>query len=444
MSPDRFRAAAFAAALMLLGGCAGARTSAPATVPSPRLAPATWDTNSSPDSIAAWALRGCRGAGAGKQACFEGALISAIKPAGVDKAMAALERVVAQDADVARDTHVYAHGIGIAAYTDAATVSQTFAKCTPAFQSGCYHGVIQAYFADPGAGGVTPERLNALCADYRSPQGRWLQFQCAHGAGHGLMAIHGHHLIRALEACDILKDMAERSACWGGAFMENVVNATRPHHTATTQLAAGGHAGHGQPAGAEHAGHGQAAAGHDHGAMQHEPFKALDPEEPLYPCTVVAEQHRNSCYLMQTSAILAANRGDFAAAGRQCERAPEQHQRACFVSLGRDAASYSRGDNARAVELCGQSPEARIPWCVIGTVKNRIDVTADPKDGLAFCRIVPGEAAKRTCYRAIGEQTTALFAALPERERACAAAEAAFVEECRSGAQLARRESTGK
>lgn len=441
MSHNHFRAAALAAALTLLAGCAGARTPAPAAAP--RLAPASWDSTSSPDSIAAWALRGCGRAGAAaKEACFEEALISTIKPAGVDKAMAALERIVAADDDVARDTHVYAHGIGIAAYTGAATVAQTFAKCTPAFQSGCYHGVVQAYFADAGAGGATPERLNALCADYRSPQGRWLQFQCAHGAGHGLMAIHGHHLIRALEACDILKDVAERSACWGGAFMENVVNATRPHHTATTQLAAGGHAGHGQAAGGGHAGHGQ--AGHDHGAMQHEPFKALDPAEPLYPCTVVAERHQGSCYLMQTSAILTANRGDFAEAGRQCERVPEQHQRACFVSLGRDAAAYSRGDNARAVELCGRSPENRIPWCVIGTVKNRIDVTADPKDGLAFCRVVTGEAAKRTCYRAIGEQTSALFAAHPERERACAAAEAAFVEECRSGAQLARRESTGR
>jgi hypothetical protein len=442
MSHNRLRAAAVAAALTLLAGCAGSRTSNPAQAAAPRLAPMTWDRTSSPDSIAAWALRGCGRAGAAKQACFEEALISTIKPAGVDKAMAALERVVAADQDVARDTHVYAHGIGIAAYTDAATVSQTFAKCTPAFQSGCYHGVIQAYFADAGTGGVSAERLNALCADYRSPAGRWLQFQCAHGAGHGLMAIHGHHLIRALEACDVLTDMPERSACWGGAFMENVVNATRPHHTATTQLAGGGHAGHGQPAGGHN--HGQAAAGHDHGTMKHEPFKALDPQEPLYPCTIVADHHKGSCYLMQTSAILVANRADFAETARQCERAPEQYKRACFVSLGRDAAAYSRGDDARAVELCGRSPEARIPWCVIGTVKNRIDVTADPKDGLAFCRVVPGEAAKRTCYRAIGEQTSALYAAHPDRERACAAAEAPFVEECRSGAQLARRESTGK
>ena len=441
MYADRLRAAALAAALTLAAGCGGAaRPSAPSPEPETRLAPATWDRAASPDSIAAWAYAGCRRA-ARKQECYEQALVAALKPAGVDKAMAALDRISAADPDVARQGHVYAHGIGIAAYTGSATVAETFAKCTPAYQSGCYHGVIQAYFADAGAGGAAPERLNALCAPYRNPQSSWVQFQCGHGAGHGLMAVHGQHLIRALEGCDLFKDARERSACWGGAFMENIVNATAPHHTATTQLGAKDeHAGHGAPAQGEHAGHAQPAAGHEHAGhtMQHEAFKALDDDEPLYPCTVVAQQHRPSCYAMQTSAILFRNKGDFAAAAEQCGRAPEQYQRVCFSSLGRDAAAYAPTDDARAIELCGKVPEGKLPWCVIGTAKNRIDVTADPRDGLKFCVAVPGDDAKRTCYRAVGEQLNALALAPPERERTCSSVEAPFVEECRSGALLPR------
>jgi hypothetical protein len=451
MFADRLRAATLAAALTLAAGCGGAaRSSAPAE-PQSRLAPATWDVASSPDSIAAWALRGCRRA-AKKQECYEQALVSTLKPAGVDKAMAALDRISAADTDVARQGHVFAHGIGIAAYSGSATVGETFAKCTPAYQSGCYHGVIQAYFADAGSAGATPERLNALCADYRNPQSSWILFQCAHGAGHGLMAVHGQHLLRALDACDLLKDSRERSACWGGAFMENIVNATHPHHTATTQLGAkDAHAGHapaakdthaGHAAGqGEHAGHAQPAGHGEHAghAMQHEPFKALDDAEPLYPCTIVAEQHRSSCYAMQTSAILIRNGSDFAAAAAQCERVPEEHLRTCFTSLGRDAAGHSLGDNARAIELCGKVPEGRLPWCVIGTAKNRIDVTADARDGLKFCLAVPGADAKRTCYRAVGEQTNALALTPADRERTCAAAESPYVEECRSGALLPRQ-----
>ena len=423
------------ATLILVAGCATAR---PAATPPAELAPATWTATSSPDSIAAWAVNGCRAARE-KQACYEKALVAAMRPAGVDRAMAALDRIAAADAEVVRHGHVLAHGLGISAYEGAATVGQTFSKCTPAYQSGCYHGVIQAYFADAGSAGATAERLNALCADYRAPSARWIRFHCAHGAGHGLMAVHGQHLLRALEGCDLLSNAMERDACWGGAFMENIVNATNPHHTSTTQLAGGaGHHGHAPPA--AHDAHSQ-SSGHDHGATRHEAFKALDPDEPLYPCTVVAEHHRTSCYTMQTSAILVHNRGDFADAARQCTRAPEQHRRACFISLGRDAAAYSRGNDARAIELCGKAPEADLPWCIVGATKNRVDVTANPADGLALCRAVPGAAAKSACYRAVGEQIYALFALPADRERACAAAESAFVAPCRAGANLPVRDS---
>ncbi|CAA9334427.1 MAG: hypothetical protein AVDCRST_MAG68-2687 [uncultured Gemmatimonadetes bacterium] len=423
--------AALAGALLLAAGCGGpARTAGPAPHPTARLAPATWTRASSPDSIAAWALRGCRDTGAGKQACYEHALVSSIAPAGVDRVMAALDRLSAADPAVNPQGHVYAHGIGIAAYTGAATVGETFARCTPGYQSGCYHGVIQAFFADAGAGGATAERLNTLCADYRKPEGRWLQFQCAHGAGHGLMAVHGQHLLRALEGCDLFANAAEREGCYGGAFMENIVNATVPHHTTTTQLGAKPSGGHD-----EHANHG--GGGHAHGPpAQQEAFKALDKAQPLYPCTVVQARHRYSCYAMQTSPILFFNGGDFADAGKQCESAPEEMRRTCFVSLGRDAAAYAGKDDARAVALCQNVPEGRLPWCVIGTAKNRVDVTADPADGMAYCRAVPTADAKRTCYRAVGEELAALHGALPQRERACTTAEPAFIAECRAGAQV--------
>ncbi len=427
MSPY-LRTAALAAALLLSAGCAGStRTAAPAPSPTARLEPATWDRGSSPDSIAAWALRGCRGAGAGKVACFEQALISAIPGAGVDRVMGALDRVFAADTTLHPHGHVFAHGIGIAAYTGSATVGQTFGKCTPGYQSGCYHGVIQAYFADAGAGGATAERLETLCRDYRSPEGRWLQFQCAHGAGHGLMAVNGQHLLRALEGCDLFTNPSEREGCYGGAFMENIVNAVNPHHTATTQLAGA------KPD--EHAGMDHGGGGHAHAAPA-EAFKALDADEPLYPCTIVQERHRASCYAMQTSAILHHNRADFADAARQCERVPENLRRTCFVSLGRDAAAYAPKDHARAVELCRRASEDRLAWCVTGTAKNRVDVTSDAAAGLAYCRAVPTADTKRSCYRAVGEELAALYGAPAQRERACSGAEAEFIAECRSGAQI--------
>jgi hypothetical protein len=438
-----------AAASLAASQCGPSRSSQQSAdeAPTPgRLEARTWTPQSSPDSIAAWVLAGCRGR-ADKGQCVEKALISTIQPAGVDKSMAALLIVAQKDDDIGRDGHVYAHGIGIAAYTSPETVNDAFGRCTTDFQSGCYHGVIQGYFADDadGEGGVTAEKLDALCAPYRSPDKRWLDFQCAHGAGHGLMAVNAHHLLKALDACDLLGDHFERQGCWGGAFMENVVNATNPHHTAVTQTAGHEHGGghHGEAAPAQ-AGHGEHGAGHgDHGGAGHgtaataaaEPFKALDKSEPLYPCNVVKEHHRTQCYLMQTSAILFHSNGDFTDASRQCGRAPEAMRQTCFQSLGRDANSWARGSHERAVRYCGTAPEESQAYCIVGVVKNIVDVTAVATDGLEFCKKVPGHA-KPACYRAVGQQIALLRPAHEARERECQAAESGYLTECRFGAGL--------
>jgi hypothetical protein len=431
--------------LALVAACAAASLAA-----SQCASPKNSRSGSTPAEIAQWALQGCGRAGAKKQECLEGALTSVLGTAGVDKALAALLILSREDTDVARDGHVYAHGIGISAYKTPETVAETFGLCTTDFQSGCYHGVIQAYFSDSRGtqGGVTPAKLNALCQPYRTPDKRWLEFQCAHGIGHGVMAVEKHHLLKALDACDLIADIFERQSCWGGAFMENVVNATQPHHLSVTRgAAAGGHADHG---GGEHAtaandSASHAAAGHDghdmsamEGHGDHaaaETFKALDPNEPLYPCTVVQERHRSACYLMQTSPILYANKGDFADAARQCGRSPEAYRYTCYVSLGRDANSWSRGNREQAVTYCRAAPEVGQPWCIIGVVKNIVDVTADPRDGMSFCLLAPDHT-KPACYNAVGQEIAILQPTMPGREQACLAAAAGYVPECRRGAGL--------
>jgi hypothetical protein len=449
--------AACAAVSLAASQCASPKNggSAAAAADSPtvgRLAPATWTRQSTPAEIAQWVRRGCGGPVVHQQECIEKALTSVIEPAGVDKAMAAL-LLLSRDVDVVnRDGHVFAHGIGIAAYKSPETVGETFSLCTADFQSGCYHGVIQAYFADArgGEAGLTSEKLNGLCAPYRGPDKRWLEFQCAHGIGHGVMAVESHHLLKALDACDLIDNRFEKEACWGGAFMENVVNATQPHHKSVTQVGkADEHAGHGAPApaadsakaagghehgSAEHAGHDAAAGGHaGHGAA--ESFMALDAREPLYPCTVVREHHRSSCYLMQTSAILFRNNGDFRDAARQCERVPERYRNTCFISLGRDANSWGRGSRERAIAYCRAASEVGQPWCIVGLVKNIVDVTADPNDGLSFCRLAPDNT-KPACYNAVGQEIALLQPTAPGREQACRAADPGYVTECRRGALL--------
>jgi hypothetical protein len=248
------------------------------------------------------------------------------------------------------------------------------------------------------------------------------------------MAVESHDLMRALDSCDLLGESIEKNACWGGAFMENLVNATQPHHMNVTRVADVG--GQGQE------NHQDAEAGHDTRAGRHtgtehghgaRKFKALDPNDPLYPCNMVKEHHRRACYLFQTSAILSRNNGDFRDAAQKCGTAPERYRPSCYISLGRDANSWASGNPRDAIAHCTVAPAAGQPYCIIGLVTNAI--TADANDGFAVCRMVM-DRNKPACYLAVGQQIGLLHPDPPGRERACRAVDPGYVHECRRGAGL--------
>jgi hypothetical protein len=192
--------------------------------------------------------------------------------------------------------------------------------------------------------------------------------------------------------------------------MENVVFATTPethqHHTETAASA---------------------------GSVS---FKPRDATNPLHPCTVLAPRYVEDCYLMQTSMILHFNGGDFAAAAQACDRAPGDMRPLCYQSLGRDASGYALQNADEVVRYCSVGAAALRPWCIVGAVKNFIDVTADTRTGIALCRAVRGYAGKSKCYEAVGEQAWVLENTVAGRETRCADAEPAYRLACRYGARL--------
>lgn len=469
---------------------------ASACVGSPAVAPPPVDAD--PGELQAVELQQeCRSA-RDRVDCYSQGLLRLLEREGVTAAMFALEELGERDASVRREGHMYAHHIGLAASPSPDSVDETFRQCRPSFQSGCYHGVIQAYFADLTSAGaeIDAEVVNGLCADYRENEAdRWLLFQCVHGLGHGLTMLHDYHLPTALEGCDLLASDWDRQSCYGGVFMESIVNATTPHHAvgrphvspvagahADGQAEPVGEAEHAEQAGqverAERAGHGahaehvaqtehaghaghanqaenaahaeHAAAGHQPGGMeahQHhgggavqtasrEPFPPLDPDQPLYPCTVLEERYLIACYQMQTSAILYFNGGDIAATARACDQAPERYRGQCYLSLGRDISGITVQDHDRARRACSVGDPEYAVWCHIGYVKNLVDLTADPLDALEYCRGAEGDRLKQACYHAVGEEIWVLTSDRQQGEDWCALAEQGHVDNCRRGAGL--------
>ena len=370
-----------------------------------------------------------------KQDCYEGRLLDELAETGTAAALGMLEWLAAADRDVRAQSHVLTHAIGISAYAPGDVFTDVFEECTELFQSGCYHGVVQAYFIAMGE--PNAEMVAGLCAPYEAdPADRWVLFQCLHGLGHGLTMYYGHHLLMALEGCDLLTTGWNRNSCYGGAFMENVVNATAPHHPAA-ELVSAGTAAEGAPGEAgEASDHG--AGAHVHGAMAMadgvEPFEPLRADDPHYPCSILDEKYLTSCYQMQTSAMLWHNDGDIAAAAAACVDAPDAWRNHCFVSLGRDISGRTLQDEDDARRECRKSPEEYREWCYVGAVRNFVDVTATTDAGFSFCRALE-DSAKPRCHEAMGEAVYSLYADEAARRDACEASETEELAlACRRGA----------
>src|SRR5712691_10340244 len=345
-----------------------------------------------------------------RRTCYSHVLSDRLTKHSLADAVATLDAITSADAHAAEHAHEYAHGIGIEAYGLSPDISSNFAACGDGYSSGCRHGVIQAYFVSQQE--VTQPEVEALCQPFKSATAsRWVLFQCVHGMGHGLTMFRGHDLPRALGDCDLLTDSWDRESWYGGAFMESVINATTPHHPATM------------------------LAAHSHHHMSATTFKALDPGDPLYPCSIMAERYLNACYQMQTSVMLNLNHGDMGDAAKSCERAPASERPVCFQSLGRDITSYTARDPQKTADLCNKARDPYRPSCYFGAAKALVDWTATTDAAFKFCGIVGHEAGGPTCFQALGEEIATLLAGLPEREQQCLRAEEPQAETaCRLGA----------
>ncbi|MET1110622.1 MAG: hypothetical protein ABWX67_03755 [Allosphingosinicella sp.] len=414
ISFNRFRGFLLFAAL----GLAGLSASAGARAPAPAKAPA--------DPVVQ-AVKKCRSAdGEKKRTCYTAVLDARLAGGGAAAAIQMLDRLVALDPDVRRDAHMYAHRIGVSALKSPSEVGAAFTTCTPAYQSGCYHGVIQSYFMarESEGGAVTAESVEALCADHRETR-KDLLFQCTHGLGHGLAILRNHDLPEALKDCDLLSRPGEREMCYAGTFMETLVHATDPHHVvARAETAAAPRAGNGAE-GHDH--HGPAHAGTDAAKPS---FPALDPADLHYPCSALAEKYLIACYTLQTSAMLHHTKRDFARTASECGRAPEKARTTCFVSLGRDVSTAALGDSAQAVRLCGFAEAAFRPACHRGVVGSIVNMNADPAEGIPYCKAVTEAESKRVCYAVVGQQALVLPNGETRREQACRAAEPDWLEAC--------------
>ncbi|MGE0441335.1 MAG: hypothetical protein AB7L66_04600 [Gemmatimonadales bacterium] len=381
-------------------------------------------------ALAEFARSRCRLlSGTDRQHCYEEILLATVERGEVRLAMDALSVLSRLDPAINRHGHDYTHVVGINAWVPGKDVGTVYESCTGLFQSGCYHGVVQAYLDATGTDSTT---VYGLCNNMVvTNTNMWLRFQCAHGIGHGLVASFTMNLPRALAGCDWMVNDWDAQSCYGGAFMEFIVGGRgQSHHPAKRAVAAAGaseHAGHDE--------HGAEAAAHDHEVPAE--FAVRDRSDPLYPCSAINTRYQVACYMMQAGIIIEIVGADFGKISHACDDAPVAMQAACYQGVGTYVSGYTVRDPAKSIEFCGLGDKTLQTWCYVGVVKNFVDVTASADDALAFCQRLAGERRYAVaCYHAIGEEMGVLYKEPAQREAQCARSPAEYADACRFGALL--------
>ncbi len=379
------------------------------------------------------------GSNSAKQNCYEEYFVAVASSDRVRLALGALAALAQAHPEVGLEGHGYTHVIGIRAWKPGMDVATVFKGCTGLFQSGCYHGVIQAYLMGGKEGPLDSARAAGLC-DHIASAGteQWLRFQCVHGLGHGFEMVSNWELPAALKQCDWLVSAWDRNACYGGAFMENAVASTPGGHHSAMHAFAAEHAMDSMPKATMGDTHGRAGmAGMKMPDLKEITFKMRDSTDLLYPCSIVDSVYQASCYQLQGGLILTAVKSDFAAAAKECDRVSHPIFRAeCYVSLGTNASGFTAQNTSKVIEYCSHGDPSYQAFCFVGAVKNYVDVTANADDGLTFCRALDAGVNRDKCYNAVGEEVSVLYPDAPRREAACLKAGHDGETMCRIGAQL--------
>jgi hypothetical protein len=199
-----------------------------------------------------------------------------------------------------------------------------------------------------------------MCTNTTILSTTFLQYQCLHGLGHGLMIFSADQLPWALSMCSKLDNGWSQQSCSGGVFMENFNQSP---------------------------------------AM---PFKSsyVKQRDLLYPCDWVQTKYKFYCYLQVTQHILSATGYDWKRTASICATAKYPWNGICYQSLGRDASGASQYKPARAYDYCRLA--TRVADCVFGAVRDFTNNDVGGTRAARLCDLVQPTAVRGYCFYGIG------------------------------------------
>ena len=318
---------------------------------------------------------------------------------GPKPALVLFNRRRVTDKTVAADCHRIAHIIGSASLLHfhgnvALTYSHGSSSCT----SGYYHGILERAFVRVRSTAGLIRTARSLCRGAHIRRRGFLDYQCAHGLGHGLMIQTGYDLPTALAVCRGLQSRWDEISCAGGVFMEN----------------------------------GSTVYG-----LRSQWLKDTD---PLFPCPRIKLRNRASCYLRVTTQILRSNRFDWRDTVKRCQGLAQRWRLYCFRSYGRDAEHSVGGKAAPTLRLC-RLTRAWEGQCLYGAARTIADRDANPSHAAILCRRVTGPQ-QGACFAGLGVVVGLMQPTDATRVASCRRLAKTYVRRC-AGAAIAEVAADG-
>jgi hypothetical protein len=296
-----------------------------------------------------------------EQTCFEQAYGNIAYYEGPKRAFVLLEQQYPGGADP--NCHRVVHAIGAAALArNKGNVARTFAEGSSSCWSGYYHGVLERAFI--GVKSFDARSLGAksrgLCSQGSVRTSSWLNYQCLHGLGHGLMITTGYQLPLVLEVCDELVGPFARTSCKGGVFMENVLTSY------------GGRS----------------------------PWVRDD--DPLYPCNWVAPKDKFPCYQNAVTRIIRVVGAEWGTIAQTCAEADKEFVATCFGSYGQNAsvAAFRKPDTIVATCAIARPYDGEED-CFRYAAMDFTGTFSGAEEAAALCDAGPSTV-RGGCYEAIG------------------------------------------
>lgn len=294
------------------------------------------------------------------------------------------------------DCHQRVHKIGRLNY-ELANV-RAFSVLNSECMSGYTHGVTEAFFKEHGTADLQ-QNLKIICP---GDLNGFYAHQCFHGIGHGLMAYTDYDLPDALKLCDMLPDQQSSfGSCYSGVFMENVVGAIGIDEAKQKTDLTDTH------------------------------VSSYLNNNPHYPCTVVAEKYKDSCYIFQTSRMVQLFSYDYKKVAEACGEAEADYQFSCFISMGRDV-SNSAASNYSQVETDCSYPKDKA-WqnaCIAGASQDRFWDITEQDDAIGLCAALKEQDFKSTCYTELTLRAKDIVSGDDDKQSFCRKYEPDFKNMC--------------